>query len=55
MIPKKEITSNVVDLVNCIIDLGSSEDLRWASEELSKQAEKRHEAEKAEKKLISEK
>lgn len=42
MIPAKEVTGDVIDLVQCIKDLGSAQDIEWAVEELSKQADKRH-------------
>ncbi len=45
-VDRKEIQEEVVDAVESLIDIASADDLKWASNFLSKAAEERHEAEK---------
>jgi len=43
---KKEIMSEVIDHINSIVDIADANTLLWASKELEKEAEGRHESSK---------
>jgi len=43
---KKEITEEVIDHISSIVDIADANTLLWASKELEKEADARHEAEK---------